>query len=779
MWTGTSFSGMPAYQTGLKSESNLIQYVHKIIHLGLPRPIDIIFMYLLGFYFLLISLKVDYRLSIIGSIGFAFSSYFFIIIQAGHMTKAHAISYLPLIIAAVIYTYRNNRWVLGAACTSLFLALQLYANHYQITYYTIFILFFIGVFQFIKDLKGKNLINFSKRSVVLVLAGILALGTNYTRISTTMEYSSLSQRGKSELNNRDQTKKDRGWGFDYITEYSYGKLEPMTFLIPNFMGGISGSRTYIEDNELKLDSKTYKSLGNISDPSLQEDLSRRAQSYWGEQSNTQPTYVGSIIIFLFVLGLLYVRSDHKMWIIITTILSILLALGHNFPEFSRFFINYIPAYGKFRAITMILIIAQFGIALLAILALNRFLNQEDSGEKEKKLKFSFYIVGGLTLILSIAPGIFLDFLSLKDKSITDQQFLHALISDRAAILQSDAFRSFIYILLSAITLWFFIKRKLRRQFVIIIIGILILVDMWNVNKRYLNDSHFKNQLELSQLGLSLNDDKIVFIPKDGIDDKIRLNNHNNSRVYLEGGSAFGESRTSYFHRSIGGYSSAKIKRYQELYDIYIYPTKDSIIDNREYTFPLPNPHKNKILGMLNCGWVINNNKAVNSKNYGIDSLGNAWFVNDFRSVSNVDDEFNSLSDSNINLKNTVIIHQDDSKLLSDFDYNPDARIMLKTDEYKPNHLIYSLENITTDHLAVFSEIFYEKGWNAYIDGKRVPHFRGNYILRAMIIPEGTERIEFKFQPSSYYTGERVAMASSILLLLLLGFLSYKEFRYLR
>ena len=337
LWTGTSFSGMPAYQTGLKSENNLIQYIHKIIHLGLPRPIDIIFMYLFGFYILLISLKVDYRIAIIGSIGFAFSSYFFIIIQAGHMTKAHAISYLPLIIAAVIYTYRNKKWVLGAVFTSLFLALQLYANHYQITYYTILILFFIALLEFIQYFKDKKLIDFSKKSGVLVLAGVLALGTNYTRLATTMEYSPISQRGKSELNNN--KKKDRSWGFDYITSYSYGKSETMTFLIPNFKGGSMGpnllndntSKTFstqkvrrelvnwenaqikfnLEEKEYQKSKKGQTETSNfkaakdsfyIAQDKYQKFISSTS-NYWGENNIQEqkfgpgaPTYVGSIIV---------------------------------------------------------------------------------------------------------------------------------------------------------------------------------------------------------------------------------------------------------------------------------------------------------------------------------------------------------------------------------------------------------------------------------------------------------------------------------------------------
>ncbi|MGY8988464.1 MAG: hypothetical protein ACKVG7_07885, partial [Flavobacteriales bacterium] len=457
-WTGTSFSGMPAYQTGLKSNGNLIQYVDKALQLGLPRPMNMLFMYLIGFYILLLTLKINYKLAIVGAIGFAFSSYFIIILQVGHMTKAHAIAYLPLIIASVLYTFRSKKWLLGAVFTSLFVALQLYSNHYQITYYTAIILFFIGVVQFVKELQNKTLPNFFKRTGILVFAALLAVGTNLTRLATTMEYAPESQRGKSELINKDGQKKDEGMTFDYITDYSYGISETMTFLIPNFMGGPMG-RSVLNDSEGKLNrnSETNKYLSTIKDQNKQKTLQQQTSAYWGDKGAGAPTYVGAILMFLFILGVVYIKSSFRTWILLATILSIMLGWGHNFEAFSRFFIDFVPGYGKFRAITMIMIIAEFGIALLAILALNKFLNKEDNNEKEKKLKLAFYITGGITLLLAIMPSLFLDFLSTNDIKESDKSFLNALSTDRESMLKSDAWRSFIYILLSAGVLWMFLK----------------------------------------------------------------------------------------------------------------------------------------------------------------------------------------------------------------------------------------------------------------------------------------------------------------------------------
>lgn len=450
LWTKRMFSGMPAYQISTQSNGNLIQYVDKVFQLGLPRPINLLFMYLIGFYILLLTLKIDYKLAIVGAIGFAFSSYFIIIIQAGHMTKAHAIAYLPLIIASVLYTFRSKKWLLGAVFTSLFVALQLYSNHYQITYYTVIILFFIGIVQFVKELQDKTLPNFFKKVGILVVAALLGGATNYTRLATTMEYGPETQRGKSELITEDGKEKNDGLGLEYATRWSYGKAETMTFLIPNFMGGSSGKfdpktkKTYslsvTDESHLGNDSETLKYLS----PKKQY-----SSAYWGDQPGTAPTYVGAIIMFLFVLGILYVKSPYKYWILITTILSIMLAWGSNFMGLTEFFFNYVPAYNKFRAVTMAMIIAEFGIALLSILALNKFLNKDDNKEKERKLKLAFYITGGITLLFAIIPSLFLDFLSISDVKISDKSFLNALTNDRESILKSDAWRSFIYVFLSA------------------------------------------------------------------------------------------------------------------------------------------------------------------------------------------------------------------------------------------------------------------------------------------------------------------------------------------
>jgi len=744
LWTKRMFSGMPAYQISTRSNGNLIQYVDKIFRLGLPRPMDMLFLYLIGFYILLCSLKIDYRLSIVGAIAFAFSSYFIIIIQAGHMTKAHAIAYLPLIVASVLYTYREKKWMLGVVFTSLFVALQLYSNHYQITYYTIIILIFIGLIQFVKELKEKTLMDFFKKSAILVLAGTLAGATNYTRLATTLEYGPETQRGKSELINDEGKEKKDGLGLEYATQWSYGKAETMTFLIPNFMGGSTG-KSVLNDSEgnLNRDSETYKYLSTLRNQSKQQKLQQQTSSYWGEQPGTSPTYVGAIVVFLFILGLMYVKSSFRIWILLTTILSIMLGWGSNFMPLTEFFFNYVPAYNKFRAVTMAMIIAEFGIALLAILALNKFLNSENHKEKEQKLKLAFFITGGLSLLFTVFPSVFVDFLSTKDYQNSNIDFISRLANDRESILKSDAWRSFIFIFMATGTLWLFLKGNLKKPFVIGVLGILIISDMWSVDKRYLNETHFVKERNVS-------------IRPSQADRTILKNNKNQSRVFNYN-NPFNESKTSYFHNSIGGYHAAKLLRYQELIDNHL--TKGNV----------------SVLSMLNCGWIITpQGKAIQSSSQGINPLGHAWFVSDKKIVENANEEIEALS--SFDPSNTVIIDKRYLDKINDFINDKSAIINLDLKSYKPNHLIYNLKNVSSDQLAVFSEIYYKNGWNAYIDGTIVPHFRANYVLRAMMVPKGTTRIEFKFEPSSYSTGESIAYASSIFLLLLLGFVSYRELK---
>jgi hypothetical protein len=730
LWTNSMFSGMPAYQISTRSNGNLIQYVSKSLSLGIPRPANLLFLYLLGFYLLLLSLKVDYRLSAVGAIAFSFSSYFFIIIMAGHMTKALAIAYLPMVVAAVLYTYRG-RMFLGGVLTALTVALELYANHLQITYYLVLILLLIGIVQFVKDLKANNLPDFAKRSAVLVVAALLASGTAITRLRTTMEYGEESTRGKSELTtNLDN--KTSGLDKDYATSWSYGIAESFTLLIPNFYGGAS-------QGALTTDSETYQAIKRAPNA---KQLIKQLPLYWGDQPFTSgPTYAGSIVIFLFILGLLFVKSEMRIWLLLATILSLMLAWGKNFMFLTEFFLDYFPGYNKFRAVSMILVIAEFTIPLLGFVALNKFLTSDTSAnEKKKPLQLAFYIAGGLSLLFALMPSLFFDFVGGQDANLEKKGWpIDALQSDRVGLLSADAWRSFIFIALTFGTLWLFLKNTLKSQYVIMIVGVLVLADMWTVNKRYLNDDNFARKRKVE-----------VPYQATQADQQILRDTDPNFRVFNQSVSTFNDASTSYFHKSIGGYHGAKLKRYQELIENHI--AKGNMA----------------VLNMLNAKYFITP-KGQAQQNP--DAMGNAWFVDTINIVPNADAEIAALNE--FNPVNTAIVDARFSEQIIDGLDNTAANIVLT--EYKPNYLKYN-SNSTNDGIAIFSEIYYDKGWNAYVDNKLTPHFRTNYVLRGMQVPAGNHTVEFKFEPTSYHTSETVAYASSIILLLLLGFVSYKEFK---
>ena len=730
LWTNSMFSGMPAYQISVKYSSNLVRYIDKVISLGFPRPANLLFLYLLGFYLLLLSLKVDYRVAAVGAIAYAFSSYFFIIIQAGHMTKAHAIAYLPMVVASVIYTYRG-KLLLGGTLTALTVALELYSNHLQITYYLIFILIFIGLYQLFQDYKSQNLPSFFKRSAVLILAALLATGTCFTRLKTTMDYGKDSTRGKSELTSNIENK-TKGLDKDYATQWSYGIAETMTLLIPNFHGGAS-------QGELSTNSETYNALKRSPNA---KKIIKSLPLYWGDQPIVSgPTYAGAIVIFLFLLSLFLLKGRFKYWILSLTVLSIFLAWGKNFMPLTELFLDFFPGYNKFRAVSMILIVAEFTLPLLAFLALNNFIfSDADKLSKQKSLKNAFFITSSITLLFALVPNIFFDFIGVNDSMLASNGWpVEALQSDRASMLSNDAWRSFFFILLAFLSLFFFLKHKVSSNNVILIFAVLLLFDMWTINKRYLNDSHFIRSSKV----------KIPYKASQA-DNFILSDNDPNFRVFNQSVSTFNDASTSYFHKSIGGYHGAKLKRYQELIDSHI--SKGNM----------------QVLNMLNTKYFILQNGKVN-RNPNV--LGNAWFIKDTKIVENADAEILALN--NFDASSIAIIDKRFKSLIKEF-YS-DSLSSIKLDEYQPNYLKYSSSS-KENQIAVFSEVYYDKGWNSYIDGELVSHFRANYILRAMNIPKGNHTIEFRFEPEIFKIGERISLASSILLIFSLIFVSVRELK---
>ena len=527
--------------------------------------------------------------------------------------------------------------------------------------------------------------------------------------------------------------KTSGLDKDYATAWSYGIAETFTFLIPNLYGGAS-------QGELSTDSETYQAIKRA--PNARK-LIKSLPLYWGEQPFTSgPTYVGAVVMFLFILSIFLVKSTIRSWLLLATIMSIMLAWGKNFMPLTELFLDFFPGYNKFRAVSMILIIAEFTIPLLAFIGISKFIqNDTEIFSKEKYLKKTFYISGGVTLVFALMSSLFFNFESIQDISLEKNGWpIEALQADRQTLLSSDAWRSFIFIFLTFITLWIYIRKKIKLNHLIFILGSLILMDMWPVNKRYLNEDNFVRKSKIEN----------PYKPSQA-DLKILKDKDPNFRVFNRSVSTFNDASTSYFHKSIGGYHGAKLKRYQELIEAHISQGNMNVIN------------------MLNTKYIITQNGDV-KRNPG--ALGNAWFIDNVIIVENADQELMELN--NINTNNTCVVDKRYSNELNTNNLNKEnSNVNLL--EYKPNYLKYQSSS-DLNGIAVFSEIYYNRGWNAYINGNLVNHFRTNYVLRGLQIPSGNNIIEFKFEPPVYQIGESISLISSILLLILFSFVSYNEFK---
>lgn len=749
LWTNSMFGGMPGYQISTKYPNNWIKKIDKIIKLGLPHPVNLLFLYFLGFFILLVILKVDPWLAIIGSFAFAFSSYFIIIFEAGHNSKAHAIAYMAPLVGSIILTYRG-KFLLGGALTALFAALEISANHLQITYYLLILIVLMGIFIMVDHIKRKEIPHFAKATGVLVIAAFLAVLPNITNLWVTSEYSKQSMRGKSELV-KDGNIQTSGLDKDYATQWSYGIGESWSLLFPNAKGGGSGA--------LAANKKAMEEV----DPQLRQAFAQnRISSYWGDQPITAgPTYAGAIMVFLFILGLFYVKGWLKWALLAATLLSISLAWGKNFMPLTSFFLDYFPLYNKFRAVSMILILAEFTIPFLGILAMWEIIKKpEIIQEKQREFFIAFGLSGGLVLIFYILPTVFFNFLSqMEDQQLAgNPQYADFVLNMKAArisIFKADALRSFAYIALMAAALYVFSMKKFNKAVLLILFAVLLLADMFTINKRYVNEDSFDKKRKVDNPYTPSLADKAILADK-SLDYRV-----------LNLGSPFQDGRTSYYHKSIGGYHSAKLGRYQDLIDLRLSNELKELIETLQSAggFAAVNNKLKELntINMLNTKYIIYNPQAQPLLN--LSANGSAWFVSDIKWVDNANQEIDELA--SIDIKNTALIDKRFENKLDGFKPSKFAGNTIKLSDYQPNYLVYET-NSTSQQLAIFSEIYYENGWEAYIDGEYSPHFRANYTLRAMMVPAGQHKIEFKFHPRSYYTGEKIALIGSILLIL--GFL---------
>jgi len=750
-WTNSIFGGMPTYQMAPSYDStDWLKRIENLYHLYLPTYVWYVFVMLLGFYILLRAFNFKVWMAGLGAIVWAFSSYFFIIIAAGHIWKFITLAYIPPTIAGMVLCYRG-KLLLGGLVTALFVALQISSNHVQMSYYFLFVMLFMAIAYGVQAFRENALASYGKRTGVLVLAGLLGVCINLSNLYHTYEYSKESMRGKSELvkeNAANQT--SSGLERDYITQWSYGIGETFSLLVPNVKGGAS---VPLAANEKAME-KANPMYGSI--------YSQLGQ-YWGEQPGTSgPVYVGAFVVFLFILGLFVVKGPMKWALLAATILSILLSWGKNFMGFTDFFIDYVPMYNKFRAVSSILVIAEFTIPLLAMLALKEVVSHPQLlQERRKDFWISFGLTGGLALLFAVLPKVFFSsYVSTMEmnalQSIPANQLVPLLANleeVRMSLFTSDAWRSFFIILIGAGLVWAYGMGKLKQTALIGALAVLCLVDMWDVNKRYLYDDQFVDKQVQTQGFQQSETDKMI-LSDEALDYRV-LNLASNT---------FNENNTAYWHKSIGGYHAAKLRRYQEMIEEHISGEINGLfqsVADAGGEMEQLNPAEFPVLNMLNTRYFIfplQGGQTVPLKNPF--ALGNAWFVNEVEYVNNANEEIAAIHGLDPIQKAIV-----DKKFEAQVKPMPaDSTATISLLAYEPNYLKYEV-NSEKGGTVVFSEIYYP-GWQSTIDGEEAPHGRANYILRAMNVPAGKHVVEFKFDPTSLHVTENIAFISLGLLALL-------------
>ena len=758
-WSNATFSGMPTYQTAPSYQSvNVLNQAVKAYHLWLPENVWYVFAYLLGFYILLRAFDFRQSLAALGSIVWAFSSYFFIIIAAGHIWKVMALAYLPPMIAGIVLAYRG-KYLWGFIVTAIFAAFEVDANHVQMTYYYLFIILFMIIAYLVDAIQKKRMAQFVKATAVCAAGALIGILMNISNLYHTWQYAQESMRGKSELVKKDAANQtSSGLDRDYITQWSYGVDETWTLLVPNAKGGASVP--------LAANTEAMKK----ADPNFMQIYQQLGQ-YWGDQPGTSgPVYVGAFVLMLFILGLFIVKGPIKWALLAATILSILLSWGHNFMPFTNFFLDYIPMYSKFRTVASILVIAEFTIPLLAMMALKKIVDEPELLTKKAKFVYiSFGLTGGIALLFALMPTLFFsDFISSQEleafKSIP-AEYLSPLESNlrsiRESIFTADCWRSFWIIVIGTLLLFLYKFKKLKAEYMVGAIAILCLIDMWQVNKRYLNDEMFveKSVREQAQ-------------PMTQTDRQILQDKSLDYRVLNLASNTFNENETSYYHKSIGGYHAAKLRRYQELIDAYISPEMQKMMPaiakaggdmtkvNGDSLFP--------VLNMLNAKYFIvplQANQTVAIENPYV--YGNAWFVDKVTYVKNANEELDMLG--KLNLRHEAVADARFQSQLGE-SKNQDSTSIVKLTAYEPNQLTYDVRS-ATGGIVVFSEIFYPE-WTATVDGKAVEIGRVDYVLRALNVDKGHHKVVLTFDPKSVKQTETVAYLSYGVLLLVVLFAVY-------
>ena len=760
-WTNSVFGGMPTYQMAPSyGSTDGLKSIVSMYHLWLPDYVWYIFAYLLGFYIMLRAFDFRRSLAVLGSVIWAFSSYFLIIIAAGHLWKVFALAYLPPMIGGIVLAYRG-KYLWGLIVTALFTAFEISANHVQMTYYYMFIIFFLVLGFLVDAIRQKRISHFLKASGVCLAAAIIGVAMNISNLYHTWEYQKESMRGKSELvkkNSANQT--DSGLERDYITAWSYGIGETWTLLIPNAKGGASVPM---------IQNKIVQEKG---DP-MYEFVYQQLGQYWGEQPGTSgPVYVGAFVMMLFILSLFIVKGTVKWSLLAATILSVLLSWGHNFMPFTDFFIDYMPMYSKFRTVASILVIAEFTIPLLAMLALKRIVDEPELlTRKIKYVYISFALTAGIAAVFALGGGAFFDFISTSERQALSQfpadqlnPLLDNLTSLREQIFAADCWRTFFIIVIGTLLLLFYKTGKLKAEYMVGCVCVLCLIDMWQVDKRYLNDSMFvpKSErdapIEMTETDRQILEDKSL-----------------DYRVLNFSSNTFNENETSYFHKSIGGYHAAKLRRYQEVIEAHISPEMNAAMKAiAEAAGDMSAVDGNKlfpVINMLNTKYFIMPLQGgANAPLPNPYAYGNAWFVDKVSYVNNANEELSALGTTD--LRHTAVADKAFSDVLGQSKAN-DSTATVRLEKYEPNKLEYSVSS-KNGGVVVFSEIYYP-GWNATVDGVEVPVGRANYILRAISVKPGSHKVVLDFHPKSVSVTETIAyIATAILMLMFVAIVIVKR-----
>ena len=766
LWTGSMFGGMPATQISVQYKGDATTPLYDLLFWG-QRPPSYLIISLLGGFLLFLAFGANPWLSAVGAIAVTFCSYNMQIMQVGHNTKMVAIAFMPWVLAALVYAYRRKA-LLGAVLFALALSFQIKANHPQITYYLAFIVIGYAIAEFCGAVAAQRKVErapflstpvgrWLMASVLVLVGGLLGIATNANKLLPTYEYAGYTMRGGSELTHDEHNQTGDGLKLDYATAWSYGIEETLNLLIPNLNGGSSSG-------ELSRDSETFKALQSYGVNA--ESMRKGMPLYWGPQPFTAgPMYLGAVSLFLFVLGLCVIRGRYKWWIAGVSVLALLLAWGSHFMWFSEIFFKYAPLYNKFRTVSMILVILQVTVPLLGILGVNAALFAKDPLPEKKVrngLLTALGVTGGLSLLLALFPGLAGDFSSATDAAVFggNEQLIRALQDDRRGLLRADAFRSLIFILLTAGVFFAAWKRKLKALPAMAVIGVLLLVDLWGVDKRYLNKDHFVTERNFDA----------QFNPRP-VDNAIHKDTDLSYRVLDLSVNTFNDAIVSYHHKTVGGYSPAKLQRYQDLIDFHIAPEMSRVASDINAVIPTARTVADlegglkyyPVLAMLNTKYIV-----IDGNSYPLtysQALGNAWFVERSRTAPTADAEMAALGEIDPGREAVIFDAQAAEGTAAEYPGAAEGRIVLK--EYSPNRLSYDV-SAAASGLAVFSEIYYPAGWKAYIDGEEVPVLRADYTLRALLIDEGDHEVEFVYDPGSFTLGKNISLASSLAIILALA-----------